>query len=91
VGSYEVAGWVLPESARILMTWLAHYVGYAYDDSDGQALEMALPATDADSADGMTARWLDRPVRAPRPCHVIIADRHAVGGHPSRGQCRRPV
>jgi SRSO17 transposase len=24
----------------------------------------------------------DRPVRVPRPCHVIIADRHAVGGHP---------
>ena len=40
---------------------------------------------------GRSGRCADPPVRAPRPCHVIMADRRVVDGHPSRGQCRRPV
>lgn len=67
--SHEVAGWVLPGNVRTLMTWLAHYVGYAYDDSDWQALEMALSATDAETAEG----WYDYPLAGSPVLTVSLA------------------
>jgi hypothetical protein len=34
------------------MTYLSMFIGYEFDDSDWLAIEMALPQTDTDAADG---------------------------------------
>ena len=66
---HEVAGWGLEGNVRTLMTWLAHYVGYAYDESDWQALELALSATDADASGG----WYDYPLSGSPALTVWLA------------------
>jgi hypothetical protein len=71
-----VAGWVRSENVSALMTWLSFFVGYAYDDSDWQAVEAALPGTDADNASG----WYDYPLVGTPPLTVWLAQN--VGADP---------
>lgn len=80
---YDVTGWVLAGNVRTLMAWLAHYVGYSYDDSDWQVLEMALPATDADTVDG----WYDYPL-AGSPASTVSLAKNTKRSPGQRPGCR---
>ncbi len=46
-----IAGWVWSANVRPALVWLAHYVGYRFDETDWQAVSTALPQTDADADD----------------------------------------
>jgi hypothetical protein len=56
--SGEVGGWILPGNVRTFMFWIAHYVGYSFDDNDWESVQAALPATHAERATG----WYDYPL-----------------------------
>ncbi len=58
------------------MTWASHYVSYKFDDSDWQAVEAALPATDDEREDG----WYEYPLCGVPPLRVLLAQ--AVGAPP---------
>jgi hypothetical protein len=65
----EVGGWVWPSNVEPLLRWVSLYVGYSFDLTDWQAVEAALPATDADAADG----WYDYPLAGTPPVQVNLA------------------
>jgi hypothetical protein len=66
----EVGGWILPGNLRTLMFWVAHYVGYSFDDSDWAAVQAALPATNSEQASG----WYDYPLLGSPPLRVWLAN-----------------
>ena len=72
----EVGGWVWPSNVEPLLRWLSHYVGYAFDDWDWQAVANALPATDDEAAGG----WFDYPLEGQPPLRVHLAN--SVGAAP---------
>ncbi len=72
----EVGGWVWPSNVEPLLRWVSLFVGYSFDDSDWQALEAALPSTDAEAADG----WYDYPLMGTPPVQVYLA--RNVGASP---------
>jgi hypothetical protein len=56
--SDEVAGWVWDTNVRKLMEYLSLWTAYDFDESDWQAIETALPNTDADASNG----WYEYPL-----------------------------
>lgn len=72
----EVSGWVWPSNVERLLSWASRYVGYAFDDSDWQAVETALPTTDDEREDG----WFEYPLVGAPPLRVHLAQ--AVGAAP---------
>jgi hypothetical protein len=67
--SGEVAGWILPGNVRTFMFWLAHYIGYSFDDNDWATVEAALPATNSEQASG----WYDYPLIGSPALQVWLA------------------
>ena len=65
----EVGGWVLLGNLRVLMFWVAYYVGYSFEDSDWAAVQAALPATNSEQASG----WFDYPLIGSPPLRVWLA------------------
>ena len=65
----EIGGWIMPGNLRSLMFWLAYYVGYSFDESDWEAVQAALPATNSEQASG----WYDHPVLGSPPLRVWLA------------------
>jgi len=76
VAATEVAGWVWSRNVRTLLLWAAHYVGYAFDDSDWQAVECALADTDDERQDG----WYEYPLVGTPPLRVLLA--RSIGADP---------
>jgi|HubBroStandDraft_1064217.scaffolds.fasta_scaffold337671_2 hypothetical protein len=68
--SAEVGGWILPGNVHTLMFWIAHYVGYSFDDSEWQAVQAALPGTDAEKDSG----WYDYPLLGEPALTVWLAE-----------------
>lgn len=54
----EITGWVWSGNVRTMMRWLAHFVGYTFDDSDWEAVSTGLPGTDSGTPDG----WYNYPI-----------------------------
>ena len=50
--------WVWESNVRRFVEWVARWTNYSFDDSDWQAIETALPETDAWGAH----RWYDYPI-----------------------------
>ena len=69
MGDVRVSGWVWPSNVRQLFTWLSLYVGYAFDESDWQAIETALPDTDNEAENG----WYNYPIAGVPPLRVSVA------------------
>jgi hypothetical protein len=47
----EITGWVESGNVRMMMRWLAHFVGDTFDESDWEAVSTALPGTDSGNGD----------------------------------------
>jgi hypothetical protein len=60
---------VCEENLRALCESMAFFTGYDFDDWDWQAIETALPSTDADRADG----WYDYPLSGRVPLTLLVA------------------
>ncbi|MCG3043984.1 hypothetical protein L7D48_25980 [Streptomyces sp. S1A] len=56
-----VEGWVWSRNVRPLLELLSRYAGYAFDDTDWETVEAALPATDDERDDG----WYSYPLVGP--------------------------
>jgi hypothetical protein len=65
----EVDGWVWQGNVEPLLRWVSHYVGYSFDQTDWQAVQVALPSTNADTADG----WYEYPLVGTPPLTVSLA------------------
>ncbi len=78
----EVAGWVWPWNLERLLFWASLYVGYRFDDSDWQAVDTAMPATD----DERDAGWYEYPLVGTPPLSVRLA--RAVEADPVRVRIR---
>jgi hypothetical protein len=76
MGDGQVDGWVWPENVQPMLRLLSGYIGYAFDDSDWQAVEAALPETDADDHDA----WYAYPLLGSPPLTVALAQN--VGAEP---------
>lgn len=70
-----VEGWVWSRNVRPLLELLSRYVGYVFDDTGGETVEAALPATGDERDDGWYAYPL---VGADQTVQVRLAT--AVGG-----------
>lgn len=53
-----VEGWIWSENVQPFLALMARYVGYSFDDSDWQAVELGLEATDDEHPD----RWYSYPL-----------------------------
>jgi hypothetical protein len=69
MGSAEVSGWILPGNVRTLMFWVAHYVGYSFDEGEWEAVQAALPATNAERVTG----WYHYPLIGSPALRVWLA------------------
>ncbi|KQX71156.1 hypothetical protein [Streptomyces sp. Root1310] len=61
--------WILEDNLRPFCESVARFSGYRFDDSDWQAIETALPATDVDRPDG----WYDYPLSGRVPLILLVA------------------
>ncbi|MGW2349668.1 hypothetical protein [Actinacidiphila glaucinigra] len=61
--------WVFETNLRPLCEAVAHFTGYAFDDRDWQAIDGALPATDAERHDG----WYAYPLTGRVPLTLLVA------------------
>ncbi|MFI8182528.1 hypothetical protein ACIF70_18700 [Actinacidiphila glaucinigra] len=61
--------WVFETNLRPLCEAVAHFTGYAFDDWDRQAIDGALPATDAERRDG----WYAYPLAGRVPLTLFVA------------------
>ncbi|WP_431917450.1 DUF6881 domain-containing protein [Amycolatopsis tucumanensis] len=69
VSSEEVRGWVFGTNVHKFLEHLSSWIGYEFDELDWQAIEQALPATDAERADG----WYDYPLAGQPQLSVSLA------------------
>lgn len=68
-------GWIWNENVQPFLALLARYAGYDFDDTDWQAVELGLEATDDEHPD----RWYSYPLVG-SDHHVKVHLAHAVGG-----------
>ncbi|MEU1618916.1 hypothetical protein ABZ479_16670 [Streptomyces sp. NPDC005722] len=61
--------WVFEANLRPLCEAVSFFTGYAFDDGDWQAVEGALPATDAEHRDG----WYAYPLSGRVPLTLLVA------------------
>ena len=66
----EISGWVESGNVRTMMRWLAHFVGYTFDDSDWEAVSTGLRGTDSGTGDG----WYDYPISGTPDLTVWLAE-----------------
>ena len=66
----QVNGWVEYSNTEMLFEYLAGWIGYDFGESDWQAIEVALPWTDADREDG----WYEYPLLGDPVLTVRVAD-----------------
>ncbi|MER5636563.1 hypothetical protein ABT095_06395 [Kitasatospora sp. NPDC002227] len=71
----ESRGWIFGGYLRPFLEVLAGYVGYAFDDTDWQAVESGLSATDDERPDG----WYGYPLVGSRQ-RTDVRLANAVGG-----------
>ncbi|WP_256097945.1 hypothetical protein [Streptomyces sp. MnatMP-M17] len=74
-GERAVGGWIWNENVQPFLFLLAHYVGYDFDGTDWQAVELGLEATDDEHLD----RWYSYPFVGLNH-HVDVHLAKAVGG-----------
>ncbi|MER5937577.1 hypothetical protein ABT121_09695 [Streptomyces sp. NPDC001928] len=61
--------WIWEENLRPFCESVAEFSGYGFDDSDWQAVESALPATDVERPGG----WYDYPLSGRVPLTLLVA------------------
>ena len=79
----EVVGWVFDSAVLSFMAFLARWVGYAFDELDGEAIDAGVSATDAEAD-----RWFEYPlpgepalrVRLARDVGTSVVHVRVVGG-----------
>ncbi|MEV4785674.1 hypothetical protein AB0K53_09515 [Streptomyces tuirus] len=69
-GAVLGGGWIFAENLRPLCESVAEFSGYGFDDSDWQAIETALPGTDAEKPGG----WYDYPLAGRVPLTLLVAE-----------------
>ncbi len=70
MSQHTIGGWVWYSSTELLFEYLASWIGYDFGESDWQAIEVALPSTDADREDG----WYEYPLIGDVVLTVRVAD-----------------
>ncbi|WP_327184816.1 hypothetical protein [Streptomyces sp. NBC_01334] len=68
-GSSADGHWILEANLRPFCESVAEFSGHRFDDSDWQAIENALPETDAERPDG----WYDYPLSGRVPLTLLVA------------------
>ncbi|MDL5202783.1 hypothetical protein [Streptomyces sp. ALI-76-A] len=61
-------GWIIDTNLRPLCESVAELAGYEFSESDWQAVETALPATDVEQA-----TWYDYPMLGRQPLTLLVA------------------
>ncbi|MEV8593606.1 hypothetical protein [Streptomyces sp. NPDC052012] len=61
-------GWIIDTNLRPLCESIAEFAGYEFSESDWQAVETALPATDVERA-----AWYDYPMLGRLPLTLLVA------------------
>lgn len=61
-------GWIFDTNLRALCESVAEFADYAFDDSDWQAIETALPTTDVERS-----AWYDYPFLGRVPLTLFVA------------------
>lgn len=60
--------WIIDTNLRPLCESVAEFVGYAFDDSDWQAIDTALPTTDVEQSS-----WYDYPLLGQVSVTLLVA------------------
>ncbi|WP_410789929.1 hypothetical protein [Kribbella sp. C-35] len=60
--------WIIDTNLRPLCESVAEFVGYAFDDSDWQAIDTALPTTDVEQS-----AWYDYPLLGQVSVTLLVA------------------
>ncbi|MEV7525409.1 hypothetical protein [Streptomyces sp. NPDC091371] len=71
----DIAGWIWERNLRSFLELLSHYVGYDFDATDWDAVELGIEETDDERADGWYSYVL---VGEEREVEVRLA--RSVGG-----------